>query len=159
MITKISLFKNCIFHGDYKEVLNKKKILNSISAIDSYLTNLSGTLDFTLEEDIYLTNKGTFSFDVTGDLKIDKAYNYMRIEIRDEYGRLKERRFYFVESVTLIDNSLVINYFEDIWQNYDFKVVYGKRTRIYDFKKSNTIDNDYTLDHSLDIVHNLPITY
>lgn len=159
MITKISLFKNCIFHGDYKEVLNKEKILGSFSAIDSYLLNLTENLDFTLEEDIYLTNKGTFSFEVSSDLNIDKAYNYMRIEIRDEYDRVKERRFYFVESVTLIDNSLVINYSEDIWQNYNFKVAYGKRTRIYDLKKSNTIDNDYTLNHELDIVHNLPIPY
>lgn len=159
MITKISLFKNCIFHGDYKEVLNKEKILGSISAIDSYLTNLTGNLDFTLEEDIYLTNKGTFSFEVSSDLNIDKAYNYMRIEILDEYDRIRERRFYFIESVTLIDNSLVINYSEDIWQNYDFKIAYGKRTRIYDLKKSNTIDNDYTLNHELDIVHNLPIPY
>jgi hypothetical protein len=161
----ISLFKNCIFHGDYKEVLNKEDYVNVTQggqtitnrSIDMYLDGLFSQLNFSITEDVYLTNKGSFSFEITEELTIDKSYNYMRII--NTINGVTERKYYFVESVTLIDNMLVVNYSEDIWQNYDFKIAYGKRTRLYDFKKSNTIDNDYTLDHTLDIVHNLPIPY
>ena len=155
---QIILYKNSAFHGDYKEVLNKASYLDvnneiSASCIDSYLEYLTKVI-FNIEEDSYLSNKGTTNIDITENININEAFNYMKV-----IDSLGNKRYYFVENVVLIDGTLTINYSEDIWQNYDFKVAYGKRTRLYDLTRANTIDNDFSLNHSLDIVHNLPIPY
>lgn len=155
---QIILYKNSAFHGDYKEVLNKASYLDvnneiSASCIDSYLEYLTKVI-FNIEEDEYLSNKGTTNIDITEDVNINESFNYMKV-----IDSLGNKRYYFVESAVLINGTLTLNYSEDIWQNYDFKVAYGKRIKLYDLTRANTIDNDFSLNHPLDIVHNLPIPY
>lgn len=155
---KFILYKNCVFHGDYKEVINKRTMYSTNYGYKDYMEKYLESLqnqEFEVDDDVYLSNSGSIPLQINQTSSIaNKYFNYM--VVIDSLGK---KRYYFIENCTIINDSLVIVYNEDIWNNYTFNVAYGRRTKILDLSKYNTIENDVLATDPLDIVHNLPIPY
>lgn len=115
----ITLYKGCRLNKTYCEVLDTiaKHTYESVlydNALDAYLSSLD-KFTVTTAEDVYGTNRGTFSFEL--ELEQSKnlyAYNYMKVV--DNTGKFS--RYYFINSITVCDALGLVDYDEDIWANY-----------------------------------------
>ena len=115
----ITLYKGCRLNKSYCEVLDTiaKHTYSSVqydNALEAYLSTLE-KLTITTVEDIFGSNKGNFSFELEpATSKSLYEYNYMKVV--DNTGKFS--RYYFINSITVIDALGVINYEEDVWANY-----------------------------------------
>ena len=117
MSLKITLYKDCILTRDYKEAFNMRNASN----IDTYLATLT-KLDIYSGDDVYFTNSGTISVENTGLTAFTSdIYNYMVFESG------ASKRYCFIKNITLVNETAIIEYEEDIWSNYSgsLKLRYG----------------------------------
>ena len=117
MSLKITLYKDCILTRDYKEAFN----MRSASNIDTYLATLT-KLDIYSGDDVYFTNSGTISIENTGLTAFTSdIYNYMVFESSSS------KRYCFIKNITLVNETAIIEYEEDLWSNYSgsLKLRYG----------------------------------
>ena len=74
------------------------------------------------EEPIFFTNAGKFPFEY--DLGLGGNiydYNYMKVEEvipKDDNTNVTISRYFFINSITLVNITAVIDYTEDVWTNY-----------------------------------------
>lgn len=115
----ITLYKGCRLNKSYCEVLDTiaphtYSGVQYNNALEGYLSTLQ-KITVETAEDIYGTNKGVFSFEL--DIENNTSFyeiNYMKVV--DSTGKFS--RYYFVNSITVVDALAVINYEEDVWANY-----------------------------------------
>lgn len=122
----ITLYKSCKFNQSYNEVLDTIKgvTYNNVSytnTLEAYLSTLT-KYTITSEEPIFFTNSGKFPFEY--DLGLGGNiydYNYMKVDEvipKDENTNVTISRYFFINSITLVNIIAVAEYTEDIWANY-----------------------------------------
>lgn len=116
---RITLYKSCRLNQSYCEVLDTiaphtHNGQNYVNALEAYLHDLNKYIIIT-EEPVYLTNTGKFSFEYDfGQSGNIYEYNYMKVE--DTVNNIT--RYFFINSITLVNGIAVAEYAEDIWANY-----------------------------------------
>ena len=122
----ITLYKSCKFNQSYNEVLDtiKSVTYNNVvytNTLEAYLSTLT-KYTVTTVEPIFFTNSGKFPFEY--DLGLGGNiydYNYMKVEEvipKDDNTNVSISRYFFINSITLVNIIAVADYTEDIWANY-----------------------------------------
>ena len=154
-LTTITLYENCRLTNKYDEVFL------SGGDRDTYLSTLTKK-DIYLGEDIYVTNNGSLSIDneISGVVKMiahgDK-YNYMSITVAGE-----TTRFFFVDSITLVDSTCVIEYREDIWHSYALTnnvISFNMKNSIIAQANGLNASSEYDATDIANLPKKLPIEY
>lgn len=137
----ITLYRNCILNGNYREVFDtlSEERVDSVDAspFKHYLNTLS-SYSF-ISRNRYLNDSGTlniplFEFNLSADpvipLRTAYDYNYMQINnmvdgIRYSNGQSQNYttgtnivKFYFIESIEILNDIVSIKYNIDIWHTY-----------------------------------------
>lgn len=134
----IKLYKNCILTDAYSEVFDVyHKDANNKTALDRYLELLDagglGSKTYNVA-DVYITNSGRLSFDLdTNDGRDFYQFNYMTL-----YDEATDfMRYCFIDAITVVNRTAVVNYIEDVWSNYAPSLQMRKslltRSRIIDY--------------------------
>ncbi|MBO7693155.1 MAG: hypothetical protein J6T10_11055 [Methanobrevibacter sp.] len=116
---QITLYKGCRLNKSYCELLDTIAPVTYDSvqyqnALEAYLQSLFKYIVIT-EENVYATNSGKFSFELDlGQGGTFYEYNYMKVE--DTVNNLT--RYYFINTITVVNGIAVVEYEEDIWANY-----------------------------------------
>ena len=140
----IKLYKNCILTDAYSEVFDVyRKDANGKTALDRYLELLDagglGSKTYNVA-DAYITNSGRLSFDLdTNDGRDFYQFNYMTL-----YDEATDfMRYCFIDAITVVNRTAVVNYVEDIWSNYAPSMNIRKslltRSRIIDYGSPSSI--------------------
>ena len=157
MSTTITLYQGCRLSNKYEEVFNGRQTL------DDYLATLTSKVVYSsTEDDLYFTNNGSISIDnetndIIGLVRHGDKYNYLKFE-RSQDGT----RYAFVDSITLVDGICVINYTEDIWNNYALMsnaISFSMKNSIIGQAKGLTPSSEYTSLQLNSIPKQLPISY
>lgn len=157
MSTTITLYQGCRLSNKYEEVFNGRQTL------DDYLATLTSKVVYSsTEDDLYFTNNGSISIDnetndIIGLVRHGDKYNYLKFE-RSQDGT----RYAFVDSITLVDRICVINYTEDIWNNYALMsnaISFQMKNSIIGQAKGLTSSSEYTSLQLASIPKQLPISY
>ena len=157
---RITLYKSCRLNQSYCEVLDTiaphtHNGQNYVNALEAYLHDLNKYI-ITSEEPVYLTNTGKFSFEYDfGQGGNIYEYNYMKVE--DTINNIT--RYFFINSITLVNGIAVAEYTEDIWANYSKSMHLRKSllTRSRALKYGNKTIPFYKL--GMEYEGNEPISY
>ena len=154
-LTTITLYENCRLTNKYDEVFL------SGGDRDTYLATLTKK-DIYVGEDIYVSNNVSLSIDneISGVVKMiahgDK-YNYMSITVAGE-----TTRFFFVDSITLVDSTCVIEYREDIWHSYALTnnvISFNMKNSIIAQANGLNASSEYDATDIANLPKKLPIEY
>lgn len=157
MSTTITLYQGCRLSNKYEEVFNGRQTL------DDYLATLTSKVVYSsTEDDLYFTNNGSISIDnetndIIGLVRHGDKYNYLKFE-RSQDGT----RYAFVDSITLVDGICVINYTEDIWNNYALMsnaISFQMKNSLINQAKGLTPSSEYTSTDLNNLPRKLPKDY
>ena len=112
----LTFYSNCILTKEYNDVVGKNHIENYLWTLRD--TSITYTID-----DVYLTRTGRFNVDqfstededIGGYLYVSEfKYNYFKLE--DTTNKIT--RYFFIDDVSIVNGTAIIDYTEDIWSSY-----------------------------------------
>ena len=116
----ITLYKGSRLNKSYCEVLDTiapvtYNDVNYANALEAYLSTLTPVVITPQDESIYVTNSGKMSFelDIATGISLYEC-NYMKAY--DDVNNFT--RYFFVNSIVVVNGIGVVEYEEDIWANY-----------------------------------------
>lgn len=130
----ITLYTNCILTDAYSEVMDTfVKDDNNQTALDRYLASLTSK-SYTVDN-VYLTNTGKFTFELSETDGYNDFYQFNYIKVDDIDNNVT--RYAFIENITIVNGLAVVQYIEDTWANYSSSMVIRNsllsRSRIIDY--------------------------
>lgn len=161
----ITLYKNCILNDKYQNVFSNGSLPGDFTALDGYLYTLS-SFSFT-NNSIYYENEGELVFDLTlfpeNSATSIYAYNYMKIDFRDEsYIYHSEKRYCFINSISVKNGCVYVSYKEDVWASYERNIAgilpsYLTNSRIKQYENLTPalikLPEKYDGDKKLDLIY------
>ena len=106
---EVTIYSNCRLSKSYNEVINHNYLEDYLSSLNKSIMNINYT---------YLTSTGRLPIDLE-PLGINYLEgNYMKKV--DSYNNIT--RYYFIDSLEIVNGTAVIYYSEDVWSNYGHKV-------------------------------------
>lgn len=130
MSLSITLFQNTKLSNKYHEVFKDQTTLATYLGTCPHLDVYSG-------DDIYFTNNGSISIDNSSILgHVGDKYNYMQFSVYYSGSGTYIKRYAFINDITIVNGTCIINYTEDIWHTYAIKNDYSTDGINFDIKNS-----------------------
>lgn len=161
MRLNITLYKNCILNKSYNQTFSFGSVDGApTSVLELYLAMLEN-FNFDVN-DVYYENSGELIFALEILIGSQRnniyKYNYVKFVLYDNNNREILRRYCFVNSISVKNECVYLNYEEDIWHSYGSKIKgilpsYLSRSRVkeYDTKILNVVKlpRDYESNNKL----------
>ena len=112
MSLSIILFQNTKLSNKYFNVFKDQTSLATYLGTCPHLEVYNG-------DDVYFTNNGSISIDNSSLLgHVGDKYNYMQFSVYYPGSGTYIKRYAFINDITIVNGTCIINYNEDIWHTY-----------------------------------------
>lgn len=111
---KLTLYSNCRLTKEYNEVIEHSYLEGYLATLTKYEYNDIG--------EVYLTRQGQFNIDA---FLLNGVFQYNYFKLEDEVNSIT--RYFFIDDISIVNGTCVLDYTEDIWSSYanELKIIKG----------------------------------